>query len=123
MPTKNDLIEVINKGYSTKGDSIILGAAMFDEETLTNSFVKIPLKTINRHGLIAGATGTGKTKTLQIISEQLSEKGVPVLLMDVKGDLSGNKSTTSNQTIVGSLLSTIKSDVKKVKDNIIIKNE
>ena len=51
--------------------------------------VKIPLRTLNRHGLIAGATGTGKTKTLQVISEQLSEKGVPVLLMDVKGDLSG----------------------------------
>ena len=51
--------------------------------------VKIPLKTMNRHGLIAGATGTGKTKTLQVISEQLSEKGIPVLLMDVKGDLSG----------------------------------
>ena len=51
--------------------------------------VRVPLKTMNRHGLIAGATGTGKTKTLQVISEQLSEKGVPVLLMDVKGDLSG----------------------------------
>lgn len=89
MPTKNDLVEVIDKGYSTKGDSIVLGAAMFDEETLTNSLVKIPLKTINRHGLIAGATGTGKTKTLQVFAENLSENGIPVLLMDVKGDLSG----------------------------------
>ena len=59
------------------------------ERQLPDAQVKIPLKTMNRHGLIAGATGTGKTKTLQVISEQLSEKGVPVLLMDVKGDLSG----------------------------------
>ena len=54
-----------------------------------NAFVKIPLKTLNRHGLIAGATGTGKTKTLQVLAENLSDKGIPVLLMDVKGDLSG----------------------------------
>ena len=56
---------------------------------ITNSFVKIPLKTLNRHGLIAGATGTGKSKTLQVFAENLSENGIPVLLMDVKGDLSG----------------------------------
>lgn len=62
---------------------------MLDEEALTNAFVKIPLKTLNRHGLIAGATGTGKTKTLQVLAENLSEKGIPVLLMDLKGDLSG----------------------------------
>jgi len=79
----------INDGYTSKGDAIILGAAMIDGETLTGAHVKVPLKTMNRHGLIAGATGTGKTKTLQVISEQLSERGVPVLLMDVKGDLSG----------------------------------
>lgn len=62
---------------------------MLDKECQTNSLVKVPLSTMNRHGLIAGATGSGKTKTLQIIAEQLSSKGVPVLLMDVKGDLSG----------------------------------
>jgi len=62
---------------------------MLGEETLTGSFVNIPLKTINRHGLISGATGTGKTKTLQVFAENLSEKGIPVLLMDLKGDLSG----------------------------------
>jgi len=89
MPNKQEFVELINKGYSTKGDSITLGAAMLGDETITNSFVKIPLKTINRHGLIAGATGTGKTKTLQVFAENLSENGVPVLLMDVKGDLSG----------------------------------
>ncbi len=79
----------INEGYTTKGDFITIGAAMLGEETLTNAFVKIPLKTLNRHGLIAGATGTGKTKTLQVLAENLSEKGIPVLLMDMKGDLSG----------------------------------
>lgn len=62
---------------------------MLDGEVIADTYVKVPLKTMNRHGMIAGATGTGKTKTLQVISEQLSEKGVPVLLMDVKGDLSG----------------------------------
>ncbi|MCE5346067.1 MAG: DUF853 domain-containing protein [Bacteroidales bacterium] len=80
---------IINEGYSCKGDSIVLGGAMLDGQVVTGAQVKVPLKTMNRHGLIAGATGTGKTKTLQVISEQLSEKGIPVLLMDVKGDLSG----------------------------------
>jgi uncharacterized protein len=80
---------LINEGYSCKGDSIVLGGAILDGQVVLNTQVKVPLKTMNRHGLIAGATGTGKTKTLQVISEQLSEKGIPVLLMDVKGDLSG----------------------------------
>lgn len=79
----------INEGYSCKGESIVLGGAILDGNAIPGTIVQVPLKTLNRHGLIAGATGTGKTKTLQVISEQLSEKGVPVLLMDVKGDLSG----------------------------------
>ena len=66
-----------------------MGAAMHEGETVTDAYVKIPLKTLNRHGLIAGATGTGKTKTLQVLAENLSDKGIPVLLMDLKGDLSG----------------------------------
>lgn len=66
-----------------------MGAAKLEGEVLTDHFVRIPLKTMNRHGLIAGATGTGKTKTLQVIIEQLSAQGVPCLVMDVKGDLSG----------------------------------
>ena len=89
MSQREDFIKTIEEGYKTKGESIILGAAMLGDETITNLHVKLPLKTINRHGLIAGATGTGKTKTLQVFAENLSEKGVPVMLMDVKGDLSG----------------------------------
>jgi DNA helicase HerA-like ATPase len=89
MDRKETFAVQINEGYACKGDSIVLGAAILDGAPVSNAQVKVPLKTMNRHGLIAGATGTGKTKTLQVISEQLSEKGVPVLLMDVKGDLSG----------------------------------
>ena len=89
MERDNSFTIFINEGYACKGDSIILGAAKLGEEVISEAIVRVPLKTMNRHGLIAGATGTGKTKTLQVISEQLSEKGVPVLLMDVKGDLSG----------------------------------
>ncbi len=79
----------IKEGYTFKGDSILLGAAMLDGICQKELFVRIPLKTLNRHGLIAGATGTGKTKTLQILAEQLSANGVPSLVMDIKGDLSG----------------------------------
>lgn len=85
-----------------------MGSAMFDGEGVPGVVVRIPLKTMNRHGLIAGATGTGKTKTLQIIAEQLSENGVPVVLMDVKGDLSGiarpgttNKHVEKRHAIMG----------------------
>lgn len=89
MDKKEKFSAHINEGYACKGDAIILGGAMLDGEALNNALIKVPLKTMNRHGLIAGATGTGKTKSLQVIAEQLSQKGVPVLLMDVKGDLSG----------------------------------
>ncbi len=89
MERKESFSDIIARGYACKGDSIILGGAILDGTPLAGVHVTVPLKTMNRHGLIAGATGTGKTKTLQVISEQLSEKGVPVLLMDVKGDLSG----------------------------------
>lgn len=89
MDKKAQFIEEIGNAYTFKGESIILGAPMYKQEVLTDTFVRIPLKTLNRHGLIAGATGTGKTKTLQIIIEQLSAKGIPSLVMDIKGDLSG----------------------------------
>ena len=89
MFEKQHFIDSISSGYKTKGDYIYLGAAMHEGEVFPEAAVKVPLKTMNRHGLIAGATGTGKSKTLQILAENLSQKGVPVLLMDVKGDLSG----------------------------------
>lgn len=89
MAKKDDFLKHIQDGNTNKGKFITLGAAMLDGETIPNAFVNVPLKTLNRHGLIAGATGTGKTKTLQVLAEGLSEKGIPVLLMDVKGDLSG----------------------------------
>jgi DNA helicase HerA-like ATPase len=98
----------IAQGYTCQGGALIMGSAMLDGEGVPGALVKIPLKTMNRHGLIAGATGTGKTKTLQIIAEQLSENGVPVLLMDIKGDLSGiaqpgsfNKHVEKRHSIMG----------------------
>jgi len=89
MGKKENFIQLINEGYLSHGESITLGGAILDGEALPYTFVKIPLKTLNRHGLIAGATGTGKTKTIQVLSEQLSSFGIPVLMMDIKGDFSG----------------------------------
>ncbi|MCM2301109.1 MAG: DUF853 domain-containing protein [Flavobacteriaceae bacterium] len=89
MRKQEDFLKYINESHQFKGDSIVFGAAMLGEEAVTNALVKVPLKTLNRHGLIAGATGTGKTKTLQGFAESLSLNGIPVLLMDIKGDLSG----------------------------------
>jgi len=79
----------LSEGQVYKRDYIVLGTGVLDGVPVQNAQVKIPLKTLNRHGLIAGATGTGKTKTLQVIAEQLSLKGIPSVLMDLKGDLSG----------------------------------
>lgn len=89
MSKKDDFTAHITQGFETKGESIILGGAILNGEAIPNTYVKIPLKTLNRHGLIAGATGTGKTKTIQVLSEQLSTFGIPVLMMDIKGDFSG----------------------------------
>lgn len=89
MEKKDVFFDHITEGYKTKGDYLVFGSAILDGETIKDAFVKVPLKTLNRHGLIAGATGTGKTKSLQVMAENLSEKGIPVLLMDIKGDLSG----------------------------------
>ncbi|HRI86554.1 MAG TPA: DUF853 family protein [Ignavibacteria bacterium] len=89
MDQKEKFIANVNEGYNFKGESITLGGAIYNGENLPGVFIKLPLKTMNRHGLIAGATGTGKTKTLQLIAEGLSSKSVSVLLMDIKGDLSG----------------------------------
>lgn len=89
MEKNPEFVEHIQEGYKIKGDFILMGAALLNGKIFPEAQVKIPLKTLNRHGLIAGATGTGKTKTVQILAENLSEKGIPVLMMDIKGDLSG----------------------------------
>jgi DNA helicase HerA-like ATPase len=92
--------ENIQKGHTFKGDFITIGGAMLDGEAVPDCHVKVALKTLNRHGLIAGATGTGKTKSLQVIAEQLSKKGIPSLLMDIKGDLSGIAAPGSNNDFI-----------------------
>ncbi|MFF9021575.1 helicase HerA-like domain-containing protein [Streptomyces eurythermus] len=79
----------IASGYAFPGPALDLGALLWDGRCLPGAPVRVPLSVLNRHGLVAGATGTGKTKTLQLIAEQLSARGVPVFLADVKGDLSG----------------------------------
>ncbi|MGG9971170.1 helicase HerA-like domain-containing protein [Ferruginibacter sp. SUN002] len=89
MANQELFLQVIKDGYTFKGESVKIGAAVLDGVVVADAGIYLPLKTMNRHGLIAGATGTGKTKTLQMISEYLSDASVPVLLMDIKGDLSG----------------------------------
>lgn len=89
MSTTDDFTKTMQEGYAIAGGSITLGAPLLDGACPAGAVVKVPLRTMNRHGLIAGATGTGKTKTLQVLAEQLSLQGVPTLLMDIKGDLSG----------------------------------
>ncbi|MFJ7196052.1 MULTISPECIES: helicase HerA-like domain-containing protein [unclassified Streptomyces] len=79
----------IAAGYAVSGAALDLGALLWDGDCLPEAQIRIPLAMLNRHGLVAGATGTGKTKTLQLIAEQLSAGGVPVLLADIKGDVSG----------------------------------
>lgn len=83
------IVEAVGPGYAFEGPAIELGALMTDAQTVTEVPIRVPLAMLNRHGLVAGATGTGKTKTLQLLAEQLSSAGVPVFAADVKGDLSG----------------------------------
>lgn len=89
MSLPEEFRKKINEGYSSQGKSITIGAALLNGQVQKEALVKLPLKTLNRHGLIAGATGTGKTVTLQLLAESLCAEGIPVLLMDLKGDLSG----------------------------------
>lgn len=93
MSKTEQFISSIQAGYTFKGPHAKIGVAVLDGQPLKDAPVFIPLQTLNRHGLIAGATGTGKTKTLQLISEALSDASIPVLLMDIKGDLSGIAAT------------------------------
>lgn len=89
MDNKETFIQAIKSGYTFKGETIKIGAAMLDGEVIPEAEIFLPLSTMNRHGLVAGATGGGKTKSFQMIAEGLSDASVPCLLMDIKGDLSG----------------------------------
>src|ERR1700682_5798873 len=79
----------IAAGYAVDGNALELGSVVVNGTADPAAHIRIPLATVNRHGLVAGATGTGKTKSLQVMAEQLSAAGVPVLMADIKGDLSG----------------------------------
>lgn len=86
---KPELVQKLIDAYAVKGECIVLGAGMLNKQVVPEVQVQLPLSTLNRHGLIAGATGTGKTKTLQFLTEQLSQKGISSMVLDIKGDLSG----------------------------------
>jgi hypothetical protein len=90
MTTESTAIpaQQIAAGYAVDAPALKLGTVV-DGVCDPTAQVRIPLATVNRHGLVAGATGTGKTKSLQVIAEQLSAAGVPVVMADIKGDLSG----------------------------------
>ena len=87
--SRDPIAEAIAPGYEFEGPALELGGLMLNATDLSDVRVRIPLGMLNRHGLVAGATGTGKTKTLQLLAEQLSASGVPVFAADIKGDLSG----------------------------------
>ncbi|KGN30307.1 ATPase [Knoellia sinensis KCTC 19936] len=104
----NAHLDEIRAGYTFEGPALNFGAAVIDDTAHPDTQVQIPLAVLNRHGLVAGATGTGKTKTLQFMAEQLSGQGVPVFLADIKGDLSGlaspgesNEKLASRATSIG----------------------
>lgn len=89
METPQHFKDTILKGYPSGPSFITLGAALYNGEPQADVPIRIPLKTLNRHGLISGATGTGKTVTLQLMAENMCAAGIPVLMLDLKGDLSG----------------------------------
>ena len=84
-----EFAQTIAAAYASDGAALDLGRGVHDGSVVAQAVVRLPLAMVNRHGLIAGATGTGKTKTLQMIAEQLASAGVPVFVCDVKGDVSG----------------------------------
>lgn len=108
MSDLEKFISKISQSYSFEGKTVLIGAGILGSNAASSCPIRIPLITLNRHGLIAGATGTGKTKSLQVLAESLSDNGIPVLLMDIKGDLSGiakegllNKNIEKRRDIIG----------------------
>ncbi len=112
MDKKEQFIETIKNGYTFKGETIKIGAGILDGEVIAEAEVFIPLATMNRHGLIAGATGGGKTKSFQMIAEGLSDASVPCLLMDIKGDLSGIAAAGTLNDKIASRYQKLKMDYK-----------
>ena len=112
MDKKEQFIETIKTGYTFKGETIKIGAGMLDGEVISEAEIFIPLATMNRHGLIAGATGGGKTKSFQMIAEGLSDASVPCLLMDIKGDLSGIAAAGTLNDKIASRYQKLKMDYK-----------
>ena len=100
MTDPTQAAQTIARGYQFDSTALELGTVSVDGQVDSTAKVRIPLAMMNRHGLVAGATGTGKTKTLQLIAEQLSANGVPVVMADIKGDLSGlSRQGVSNDKI------------------------
>ena len=90
--------EELARGYGFEGPALVLGAALHEGRPHHPPHVRIPLAMLNRHGLVAGATGTGKTRSLQLLAEQCSAQGIPVFAADVKGDLAGIARPGTNQS-------------------------
>ena len=88
-PNLTEFAAAMAKGYALDEPSVVIGSPMLGEHLLPDVRVRVALAMLNRHGLIAGATGTGKTKTLQLLAGQLSDAGVPVFISDIKGDVTG----------------------------------
>src|ERR1700743_1797668 len=89
MAEQSNPASEIAKAYESDGPSVDLGAVVIEGSAFPEAQVRLPLAMMNRHGLVAGATGTGKTKTLQLLAEQMSAAGIPVFLGDIKGAVSG----------------------------------
>jgi DNA helicase HerA-like ATPase len=102
MTDHDEFVARLTSAYAADGSTVDIGRAVLDGTTLPEAVVQVPTAMCNRHGLIAGATGTGKTVTLQLLAEQLSAQGVPVFTADIKGDLTGLvKPATPNEKVTG----------------------